>query len=146
LPKQIKDALQTIYSRTQLADVSQRSQEFGFTIERNGASLSPSKIKDGIPNADRVDLRRTPNTLLAAHSHGAGDLLGASPPDVHDVQSGIGNGLPIYIVSRAGIILFDPNDKSTQGVTPGSRPADPSYGVKVGDLTGKNSIFKKPCN
>jgi hypothetical protein len=146
LPQDIKKALESIYSRTLLADASQRLQEFGFAVEQNGSALSPSAIVAGDIGKHGVNVQTTPYTILAVHTHGALDLVGASPPDIDPLQSANRKGIPFYVVSRAGIILFDPKDKSTQERLAGSTPGDPSYGIKVGDLSGKNSIFKKPCN
>jgi YD repeat-containing protein len=153
LPLDVKNQLQQIYSRTQLADTAGRLQEYGFTTEPSGSSMSPTTIRDGKVNEHLVNLEINTSTVFAAHSHGKFDEVGASEPDLEMVryladpkQTGMqAKFLPIYIVSRAGIVLFDINDKSTQRRTPGGEPGHPSYGLIVGQLSGNNSIFKKPC-
>src|SRR5207253_2922642 len=108
-------------------------------------SLSPSKIVSGEVNEHGIRFGRQPNIAAAVHSHGALDLPGASPDDV---QTANDNNLPIYVVTPSGIILYDPNDRSTQSrISDPTNPnrGQPSFGIKVGDLSGKHSIFKKPC-
>src|SRR5262249_28597403 len=92
------------------------------------------------------------STFFAAHSHGEFDEVGAStgtkpPSDVSEVQRmhELGKDLPIYIVSRAGIVLYDVSATKTQVRTPGNTPGHDSRGIIVGQLDGKNSIFNKPC-
>jgi Mor family transcriptional regulator len=84
-----------------------------------------------------------PGIIAGAHTHGPNDLLGLSETDKDTAVQG---GIAMYVMSQGGgLVLYDPANKATQKDRRDINLDQHYYGIKVGDLSGKNAFWDTPC-
>jgi len=145
LPQAVKDQFKSAWDKSQHGHQLQGA-EFGFAIndnDRNGA-YTPTDIVSTF-EASQTNVPISAGSIAAVHTHNVDDLSGAS---IGDTKIATRNQIPVYVISQDGIYLYNPFDKSTQFSSLDLREGldhDRNYGLKVGSVSGKDAVWKKPC-
>src|SRR5258705_1154213 len=144
LPQPVKDAFKDAWKKSGYG--FQQNSEYSFAIAQNSTTgalttTSPKSTHEFSAGALPV----VPAIIAGAHTHGPGDLPGLSETDKN---SAIKGGIAMYVMSRnGGLSLYDPANKATQKSRRdiNNPNNDYAYGIKVGEVLGKNAFWDKAC-
>jgi hypothetical protein len=149
LPQEVKDTFKKAWEESGYGNKDR--SEYSFAIAQNSTSgaLTATAPKSTFESSAGNKSGSIPNVAglkAGAHTHGPFDVPGLSELDK---KTATDNGVAMYVMSRAGgLTLYDPANKDTQK----SRrdlghpdTIDYAYGIKVGDVIGKNAFWDKAC-
>jgi len=149
LPQQVKDTFKDAWKASGYSN--RDNSEYSFSIDRDPntkalAATTPKSTHEF--SAGQVQVTKINGitvTVAGVHTHGPGDLYGLSETDK---DSAIKAGIAMYVMAPdGGLYLYDPAVKATQKSRRDIHmpDIDYAYGVRVGDLRGKNNFWDKPC-
>jgi RHS repeat-associated protein len=144
LPQQVKDTFKAAWKESGYD--SRDNDEYSFSIASDPKTkLLAATTPESTHEFSAGTIKMIQGIVASAHTHGPRDLNGLSETDK---DSAIKGRIAIYVMAPdGGLYLYDPANKATQKSHRDINRSDIdyAYGIRVGDLRGKNNFWDKPC-